>query len=91
MQNNHSLPTDKGAIRGLHFQIPPLAQAKLSRVTAVAIFDVAVDIRWVLRALAATSPPCSGLPTGSNIHARRVRPGQLTNGGFFVLKTGFVK
>ena len=32
-------------MRGLHFQIPPLAQAKLLRVTAGSVFDVAVDIR----------------------------------------------
>jgi|SRR5271156_2282185 len=45
VQDNHSLSTTKGIVRGLHFQIPPFAQAKLLRVTAGAIFDVAVDIR----------------------------------------------
>ena len=32
-------------LRGLHFQVPPVAQDKLVRVTRGAVFDVAVDIR----------------------------------------------
>jgi dTDP-4-dehydrorhamnose 3,5-epimerase len=45
VQDNHSLSVSKGVVRGLHFQIPPFAQAKLLRVTAGSIIDVAVDIR----------------------------------------------
>lgn len=45
VQDNHSLSREKGVVRGLHFQIPPYAQAKLVRVSRGAVFDVAVDIR----------------------------------------------
>ena len=45
VQDNHSLSKEVGTIRGLHFQAPPHAQAKLVRCGRGAIFDVAVDIR----------------------------------------------
>ena len=34
-----------GTLRGLHYQLPPAAEAKLVRCTRGAIFDVAVDLR----------------------------------------------
>jgi dTDP-4-dehydrorhamnose 3,5-epimerase len=44
VQDNQSL-SQKGVLRGLHFQNPPFAQGKLVRVIKGAVFDVAVDIR----------------------------------------------
>lgn len=45
VQDNQSLSRPKGTLRGLHYQSPPHAQAKLVRVLGGAIFDVAVDAR----------------------------------------------
>jgi dTDP-4-dehydrorhamnose 3,5-epimerase len=45
VQDNHSMSREIGTIRGLHFQSPPHAQAKLVRCGRGRIFDVAVDIR----------------------------------------------
>src|SRR6266487_2033248 len=45
VQDNHSLSAEKGVLRGLHYQIAPMAQDKLIRVVRGAILDVAVDIR----------------------------------------------
>lgn len=45
VQDNHSLSAKTGTVRGLHFQSPPHAQAKLVRCGKGALYDVAVDIR----------------------------------------------
>ncbi|WP_141431115.1 dTDP-4-dehydrorhamnose 3,5-epimerase [Bacillus sp. 03113] len=45
VQDNQSFSSQKGTLRGLHYQLDPKAQSKLVRCTKGAIFDVAVDIR----------------------------------------------
>lgn len=62
-QDNQSLSAEPGTLRGLHYQTPPFAQAKLVRVLRGSVFDVAVDIRrgsptfgrWVSLTLSADS------------------------------------
>jgi dTDP-4-dehydrorhamnose 3,5-epimerase len=44
VQDNHS-KSSQGVLRGLHYQLPPHAQAKLVRVIQGEVLDVAVDIR----------------------------------------------
>lgn len=72
VQDNQSLSAAVGTIRGLHFQAPPHAQAKLVRVLQGAIFDVAVDIRrgspsygqWVAATLTADGGEQIFVPRG---------------------------
>ncbi|SEL98379.1 dTDP-4-dehydrorhamnose 3,5-epimerase [Roseovarius tolerans] len=45
VQDNHSLSMEPGTLRGLHFQTPPHAQAKLVRCGRGALMDVVADIR----------------------------------------------
>jgi dTDP-4-dehydrorhamnose 3,5-epimerase len=49
IQDNQSLSRKAGTIRGLHFQCPPAAQAKLVRVLRGSVFDVVVDLRYASR------------------------------------------
>ena len=71
-QDNQSLTRATGTLRGLHFQRPPHAQAKLVRCLAGSIFDVAVDIRrgsptfgrWVGVELSAQSGRQLFIPAG---------------------------
>jgi dTDP-4-dehydrorhamnose 3,5-epimerase len=45
VQVNRSLTRTKATVRGLHYQVPPSAEAKLISCLRGAIFDVAVDVR----------------------------------------------
>lgn len=45
VQMNHSCTSEKGAIRGLHFQLAPFREIKLVRCIAGAVYDVIVDLR----------------------------------------------
>lgn len=71
-QDNFSLSTAAGTVRGLHFQAPPFAQTKLVRVLRGSIVDVAVDIRkksatygkWVKATLTASNRVQILLPQG---------------------------
>lgn len=71
LQDNHSY-SKKDVVRGLHFQLPPCAQAKLMRVIKGAIWDVAVDIRrssptfgqWVAEELSAENRRMLYIPEG---------------------------
>ena len=45
VQDNQSFTQKKGTLRGIHFQIEPMAQAKLVRVNRGAVLDAVVDLR----------------------------------------------
>jgi dTDP-4-dehydrorhamnose 3,5-epimerase len=45
VQDNHVYSTERGVLRGLHYQSPPHAQGKLVRCIRGSILDVGVDIR----------------------------------------------
>lgn len=45
VQINHSVTRQKGAIRGMHYQLPPACEIKIIRCVHGEVFDVMVDIR----------------------------------------------
>lgn len=45
VQDNQSYSAQKGTLRGLHYQLNPMSQAKIVRCTRGTLLDVAVDIR----------------------------------------------
>src|ERR1043166_3099622 len=45
VQLNHSWNTNKGLIRGIHYQVPPFSEIKLIRCIRGAVYDVVVDVR----------------------------------------------
>lgn len=71
VQDNQSR-SRRGVLRGLHYQIDPMAQGKLIRVVQGAIFDVAVDLRrssprfgtWVATELSETNHKQMWIPPG---------------------------
>lgn len=82
VQDNHSR-SNKGVLRGLHFQRGALAQGKLVRVARGAVYDVVVDLRQ--------SSPSFGQAAGhrlseTNHHQLYIPPGY--GHGFLVLEDG---
>ena len=79
VQDNHSR-SSKGVLRGLHYQLPPMAQGKLVRVTQGEVFDVAVDMR--------RSSPTFGKWTGVILSGENKHQFWIPEGfahGFYVL------
>jgi dTDP-4-dehydrorhamnose 3,5-epimerase len=72
VQDNEGHSARAGTLRGLHYQAPPFAQAKLVRVARGAILDVAVDARrgspgfgrWVAEKLSAANGAQLLVPRG---------------------------
>jgi dTDP-4-dehydrorhamnose 3,5-epimerase len=83
VQDNHSRSDQRGVVRGLHYQLPPMAQDKLVRVISGAIFDVAVDVR--------KSSPTFGQWTGLVLSAKEWNQLLVPKGlahGFVTLEPG---
>lgn len=71
VQDNHS-KSSYGTLRGLHYQLEPMAQTKLVRVLQGRVFDVAVDLRqhsptykqWTGHILSSETPTMMLIPKG---------------------------
>ena len=72
VQDNHSMSSVKGTLRGIHFQKGDKAQAKLVRCVKGAVLDVAVDLRhesttykqWIAVELSAENKKQLMIPRG---------------------------
>ena len=72
VQDNHSMSASKGTLRGIHYQRPPMEQAKLVRCVRGAVMDYAVDLRpgsgtyrrWVRAELSAENKRQIFIPRG---------------------------
>lgn len=72
VQINLSTTTDRGTVRGMHFQREPVAEAKLIRCVQGHVFDVAIDVRvgsatflkWHAVELRAGEPRAVFIPEG---------------------------
>ena len=72
VQDNHSYSAVKGTLRGIHFQRPPMAQAKMVRCIKGSILDFAVDLRpdsetfkqWICVELSAENKKQLFIPRG---------------------------
>ena len=72
VQDNQSFTQKKGTLRGIHFQMNPMAQCKIVRVTHGAVMDLAVDLRkgsptylqWTLQELSAENKHMLYIPRG---------------------------
>jgi dTDP-4-dehydrorhamnose 3,5-epimerase len=72
VQINHSFTSRKGAIRGMHYQIPPYGEIKMVRCIAGAINDIVIDLRdgsktflnWISVELSAENKKMIYIPEG---------------------------
>jgi dTDP-4-dehydrorhamnose 3,5-epimerase len=72
VQMNHSFSSEKGTVRGMHFQQHPFSEIKMVRCIAGAVFDVIVDIRkdsptflkWIGVELSAVNKKMIYIPEG---------------------------
>lgn len=83
VQDNHAKSGPAHVLRGMHFQLPPMAQCKLVRVTAGAVWDVVVDLR--------KGSPAFGKWEGFELSARNFRQLLVPRGfahGYVTLTSG---
>ncbi len=79
IQTDHARSEDVDVLRGLHFQLPPMAQTKLVRVSRGAVMDVVVDLR--------VGSPCYGKWHAEELTAKNNRQLLIPKGFAHAYKT----